>query len=696
MPDGRLAVIASRLAAGDAAAARQAADAMLADGGVDTADRVAALVLRARAHEDLRELRKAIVDLDGALALDAKQARVWNELGLLCADSGLSDRAIAAFEMATRNDPNYARAWNNLGNALRTAGRIANAVRAGERAVQADPSYTLAWANLGALKRDVGDDDGAELALRRALALDSAQRGALLTLGGLLRERSDLANAADLFTRLVTADPRDANAALQLAGTLAERGEPAAARQAYAQALARDPGLLRAAFGRDLTLPIVPASAAAVAAAREDYAAGLSRLEAELPSRAAALAPDRLLDELRWSNFLLAYQGEDDRALQLRYGTLAERLLTAGAPEWMRPLTSRVRTGSRVRVGFVATFFRDGTISRYFEHWVRGLPREDFEVFVYHLLPGVDTVAQRLAQGVEHFRHLPWWRPSQLAPRIRADALDVLVYPELGMGTVPFALASLRLAPLQCAGWGHPVTTGLPNVDVFLSSAAMEPPDAAGHYSERLVTLPGIGTRYVAPAVPPDASRASLGLPEGEPLLLCPQSLFKIHPDNDPLFAAVLRALPEARLLFFEGRDPALTDAFRRRLEQAGIPPDRVRLVPQCRHDDYLRINTVCDVMLDTLRWSGGNTSLDALACALPLVTLPGRFMRGRQSAGMLKLMGIEELIAKDADDYVQIVTRLVRDAEWRKDVAARIRAAQSRLFDDPAPIAALAAFLRG
>jgi CRISPR-associated protein Csy1 len=695
MPDVRLAMIASRLSGGDALAARTLADAMLAEGAIATADRVAALVLRARAHEDLREIGKAIVDLDGALALDSTQARVWNELGLLCADAGLAARAIAAFEMATRTDPNYARAWNNFGNALRAAGRIQEAVRAGERAVRADPAYVLAWANLGALKRDAGDDDGADAALRRALALDPKHRGALLTLGGLLRERSDLAHAAELFTRLVEVNPRDANAALQLASTLAERDELPAARAAYDQALARDPALLRAAFGAHLTLPMVAADAAAVTAARAAYAGGLTRLEADLPGRAAALPPERLLDEMRWSNFLLAYQGEDDRALQHRFGALAARVLAAGAPEWVRPRAPRVRTGSRVRVGFVGTFFRDATIGRYFEHWVRDLPRADFEVFVYHLLPGIDALAQLLAHDTEHFRHLPWWRPSQLAPRIRADALDVLVYPELGMGAVPFALASLRLAPLQCAGWGHPVTTGLPHVDVFLSSAVMEPPGAEAHYSERLVTLPGIGTRYAAPAAPTDAARGDLGLPEGMPLLLCPQSLFKIHPDNDALFAAVLSALPEARLVWFEGRDPALTAAFRRRLERAGVEAERMHPLPQCGHDDFLRVNTVCDVMLDTLRWTGGNTSLDALACALPIVTLPGAFMRGRQSAGMLGLMELRELIAVDAADYVRIAVRLVRDRPWREEIVARIRGGRSRLFDDPAPIAALAEFLR-
>ena len=274
----------------------------------------------------------------------------------------------------------------------------------------------------------------------------------------------------------------------------------------------------------------------------------------------------------------------------------------------------------------------------------------DFEVFVYHLLPGVDALAQRLARDVEHFRHLPWWRPSQLAPRIRADALDVLVYPELGMGTVPFALASLRLAPLQCAGWGHPVTTGLPNVDVFLSSAAMEPPDAQDHYSERLVTLPGIGTRYAAPAVPASAN-ARGARPARRRAAPAVPAIALQDPSGQRRAVRCGPGAPCRRRAscWFEGRDPALTAAFRRRLEQAGVAAERTCALPQCGHDDFLRINAACDVMLDTLRWSGGNTSLDALACGLPLVTLPGRFMRGRQSAGMLELMGIHELVAADA-----------------------------------------------
>lgn len=695
MPDARLAAIEAALAGGDATGARALADALLRDPVLPVSARVAALVLRSRANDVLRDLARAIVDLDAAAALAPDHARVLNELGLACADAGMNDRALVAFERATRAEPGYVRAWNNLANALRGAGRLREAAAAAERAVAADPQHALAWANLGALRRDTGDAAAAEIALRRALELDPSQRGALVTLGGILRERSDLMAAADCFARAAALDPRDANALLQRAGTLAERDDLGEARACYAQASARDPLLLRALFGEHLTLPMLPASAAAVVAARAAFVAGLSRVERDAPARAAALRPDRLLDELRWVNFLLAYQGGDDRPLQVRYANMVAGLLRTKAPEWVERKPPRVRAATRIRIGFVSTFFRDSTAGRYFEHWITDLPRAGFEVFVYHLLPGTDALAQRIAVRADHFRHCPSWRPSQVAPRLRADTLDVIVYPELGMGMVPFALAGLRLAPLQCAAWGHPVTTGHATIDAFFSSAAMEPADGADHYSETLVTLPGIGTRYAAPEVPADASRARFGLPEGRPLLLCSQSLFKVHPDNDALFARVLADVPDGVLVRFAGRDAQLTQRYAARLAAAGIPADRVRVLPQCGHDDFLRVNSVCDVMLDTLHWSGGNTSLDALACGLPPVTIPGRFMRGRQSAGMLALMGIDELVAADADGYVRIVAELASDPERRRSLAARIRAAHARIFDDRAPVAAFAQWLR-
>jgi CRISPR-associated protein Csy1 len=473
---------------------------------------------------------------------------------------------------------------------------------------------------------------------------------------------------------------------------LVQRGDIAGARSAYAQARAVDPGDLRNLFAAHLTLPMICADGDALRASRAEYAAGLSVLETELPAALRGLSEAQALDGLRWTNFFLAYQGEDDRALHGRSGALAARVVETGARDWQAPLAPRSGTSRRTRVGFASAFFHVGTCGRYFKSWITDLDRDRFEVFVYHLFPGMDEVASAIARRADSFRSFGGTRarPSIVAPAIRADELDVLVYPELGMDACSFALASLRLAPRQYAGWGHPVTSGHATIDAFISCDAMEPPGSDAHYTERLVRLPDIGTRYEGLAPPADAGRAAFGLPDGKVLLLCPQSLWKIHPDNDALFAELLAANKEALLLLFNGRHPAITAEFMRRLERRFADMIcrsgtcvfcRRSRTPIVAHQPRLRRDARHAALV------GGNTSLDALACGLPIVTLPAR-MRGRQSAGMLGLLGVPELVARDRTEYLAIAGRLVRDALWRRELAAKIRAAQGRLFDAPAAIA--------
>jgi CRISPR-associated protein Csy1 len=699
VPDPRIAAIEAQLRAGDARGALAGADALVAAPVLGIGERFAALMLRSRAHEALRNLAAAIVDVEGALALNPRDARACNELGILCADAREIDRAIAAFRRATALDPGYARAWNNLGNALRETGAVVEAEEAFARATGADPAYALGWANLGVARRDLGRDDDAAAAFERALALDPRQRLALAALAGLRRGQGRIDEAAVLYERALAVEPRDAQSWLLYAGTLAERDDLEAATRAYAEAERRDPRLLRALFGRHLALPMVPASAGEVARSRARFAAGLAAIEAELPARAARLSAEALVDELRWTNFLLAYQGEDDRALQARFAGIVGRALDAADPALRASVPRRHRGTRRLRVGFVSAFFREGTVGRYFERWITDLPRERFEVCVYHLQPGEDEVAARLAARADRFRRCPRFRPSQVAARVREDAPDVIVYPEVGMDATTFAVAALRLAPLQCTAWGHPVTTGHATIDVFFTAATMEREGAQDDYTERLVPLPGIGTRYARPALPAHASRESLGLPPEGTLYLCPQSLFKIAPDDDALFARVLAAVPGSRLVLFEGRHPALTRRYLARLDAAlaavGVARgERVVVRPQVRHDLYLQTNLACDAMLDTLRWSGGNTSLDAIAAGLPIVTLPGRFMRARQSAAMLAVAGVPELVATDADHYVAIASRLAHDRAYRESVSGRLADGAARVFDDPAPVDAFADWL--
>ena len=100
--------------------------------------------------------------------------------------------------------------------------------------------------------------------------------------------------------------------------------------------------------------------------------------------------------------------------------------------------------------------------------------------------------------------------------------------------------------------------------------------------------------------------------------------------------------------------------------------------------------------MLDTPGWSGGKSTLDCLAQDPAIVTLPGRFMRGRHTAAILRRIGCEATIAGSVDEYVAIAARLGLDAAWRAEVRQAVARGKAGAFGDLAYVRALETFLAG
>jgi CRISPR-associated protein Csy1 len=247
--------------------------------------------------------------------------------------------------------------------------------------------------------------------------------------------------------------------------------------------------------------------------------------------------------------------------------------------------------------------------------------------------------------------------------------------------------------------WGHPVTSGFDSIDVYFSSAAMEVDDAAAHYSERLALLHALGTCYAPPARPEAVDRRSLGLPTEGKLLFFPHSLFKIQPADDDVLIAVLCANPEVVAVLFEGESPETTQDYRQRLgvrmRDSGLGSERVCFLPLMPRSRFLQVCGVCTLMLDCLQWSGGNTTLDALAMGVPVVTQPGALMRSRQTAGMLQIINMTELMAESVEQLLALASRVLSDDLWRNELSHKIEQRRDRLFNDQAPIRALEAHLR-
>lgn len=583
-----------------------------------------------------------------------------------------------------------------LGAAHMRLGELVPARQAFERAIAIDASLFHAHALLSRLLADEGDAAGAEASLRNAERVaPEGDVAALRDLGQRHAEYWRWEDAQRLLARAERLAPGDAGTASLLAIVRGELGDDAGARSALERGVARNPGDLSLALAYNLYLPQVYESEEALAQWRGRYLRGLDEI-ASSPGRWSPAA--RQVLDLNRTNFLLAYQGEDDLAPQRAYSGLLSELAHRIHPEW-REVSSRRFDGSRrLRVGFVGSIFRECTAGRYFERWITGLDPARFERFVYHTAPLADDFTRRIAAGAERFTALRTSGEGTI-DQLRADALDVLVQPEVGMTPLSYLLAAVRVAPVQCAGWGHPVTTGGPATDHYFTCAAMEPADGQAHYSEDLVGLPGLGVSYAMPETGPAFERERLRLPADARLYVCPQSLFKIHPAMDAIFARILAADPRGAVVFFQATARGVTERFAARMQRAlaahGVAPgSQLKFLPRMNAAAFRRVLAAADVVVDTVHWSGGNTSLDAIAAGAPVVTLPGRFMRGRQTAAMLAMMDLEELVAASAEDLAALAVAVARDRERNRELRRRIGERRGEIFDRPEPLEAFSSAL--
>jgi protein O-GlcNAc transferase len=271
-----------------------------------------------------------------------------------------------------------------------------------------------------------------------------------------------------------------------------------------------------------------------------------------------------------------------------------------------------------------------------------------------------------------------------------ADAeMDILYFADIGMVPLTYFLAYARLAPVQVTTWGHPLTTGIPNVDHFLSMDLAEPADAEAQYSEKLFRLPGLTTCYERPVAPPKHDRARFGFTPGRTIYLCPQSLFKLHPTFDPMLGAILAGDPNAEIALLAGGQRRWTELLSQRFARS-LPreaAERIRFVPRVAPDDFLALLAAADVILDPTIFCGGNTTLESLAMGTPVVTLPSPYLRGRLTLAMYRRMEFMDLVAKDADDYVRIALSLGLDRDRRAAVERTIAERSPILFEDTGAI---------
>ena len=626
---------------------------LLRAGKPDDAERCLRKALRLGSQSDpatlsnhataLRQLGRhadALARLDKALELDPNASDLWNSRGLVLDELGRYDAAVASFEQSVALRSDVALPHYNLANALSSLREFARALDACDRALALDPGFALAWFGRSQTLKVLGNQREALAAFEKYLLLATPR---------------DLPQWQDIV------------------------------------------GLGRNLFAFDLTPAIYPHEAA-IDAERARLDTLLNEIEQQVKVIAALPSlPGVILNAIfSVASFNIAYQQRNDSVLSWRYADVLQQVLRIQSA----PQTARAARRSKIRLGIASAQLKDHNGTRWAPDWLAQLPRGDYSFFIYAFNSDLDEISKRFA-ALGGFRHLVFSERAflQTIAAMRNDQLDVLILPDVGMTPASRILAQYRIAPMQVSAWGHPVTTGSPNIDYYLSSDLMEPPDAQAHYTEKLIRLPNLAL-YLKPSSYAVDDKLPFDLPEDRVLCGCLQSLYKYLPQFDGVFPRVAARLPTACFLFIEGNPASLTTSFRDRLREAfereGLGFERfVRFLPRMSPGQFGGLLKRIDVNIDFIGWTGGNTTIQSLEQDCPVVTLPGEFMRGRHSYAMLRMIGLDELIAASLDEFVDITVRLGSDQVFRAAVVEKIAQSKHRLYEDRAFIAALDEFFK-
>jgi protein O-GlcNAc transferase len=689
-----------------------------------------------RAHNNLGQallqtgnIAGAIRHLERALALDPAYAVGHNNLGLAWTAAGEFDKAVASLQCAIGIDASLAVARLNLGAALERLGKLPQALEVYELIVTRWPEHVDAWiargtvllalcraeAALGsfdaALKLRPGD---AQALARKGSALLQLERAgeALGICDQALRIRTDFAEALDVkaaalcrlnrpaealgaLQAVVALKPDSVEAWCELAVVHQNLGDDEAAVGCLRRAVALDEDSALARGG------LIAAQIPSVAESEAESSDARRAFEREMDEFAVWLGSRKLTTADAWTVarqpfFYLSYQEECNKALLQRY----RRASSASLSRLARPHDESVNVGDRssqrFKVGFVSAQIYDHSVfNALLKGWLQGLDRQHFEISLFSLGTRRDASTESAAAAVDDFdavaRTVAEW-----ADAIALRRLDAVIFPEVGIDRNTLALANVRLAPRQFASWGHPETSGLPTIDGFLSADAFEPEGAQDHYSERLVRLPNLGVHYDPPAGNPTPVELDrLGIPDDVPLLICPGTPFKYRPQDDAVWVEIARRLGRCTLAFFRHERADLSDKLHRRLTAAfareGLDAGRfLKFLPWLPRAEFLGLMRRADVYLDTPGFSGFNTFMQAVQAHLPGVAFEGRFMRGRLGSGILRGLGLSELVAATAADYVAIAVHLAEDPAYRARIRAVLRGRETQLYRDRSVLDAL------
>ncbi|MFZ6846389.1 tetratricopeptide repeat protein [Undibacterium sp. RuTC16W] len=597
----------------------------------------------------------------------------WDYLGLSLIEQGRYADAHAALLKAIALLPNNPHVLCNLGNALISLERCAEAVPILRKAISLSPNMVVAHNNLGNALRFIGNPKGAIESIETAIKLDPTVAYLYNNIGLAYRESGLCAVAIDNYYKALELQPDLIQVYPNLIDALRQNGQVQDAIDCSQNAMQKCEQLPEfwGGFGDALR------EANHLDAAIEAYVRALG-FKSDTQSS---------FNRRIYTNLLFCLNYHPDLSAELIYNAYHEFDLRFG-----QPLRSTWKSFNHLRdplkklkIGYVGPVFYNQVCKYFLIPLLEHHDRNQVEIYAYAGMPFEDDTTQYYKKLTDHWIPTRELTDEQLADRIRADEIDVLIDLAGHTNNNRLPVFARKPAPVSLHWLEYGYTTGLSAIDYYLT----DKPSVAGQcdhlFAEKIWCLDGPAYVYR-----PDVRRAELNeSPASQTGIVTFGSLSRSTRINHrvvKLWATILDAMPNSRLMINSGdfKDVQVQEEMASRFMRYGI--DRSRLEIGFSTPSWEVLKHV-DIGLDCFPHNSGTTLLETLYMGIPFVTLTERPSVGRIGASVLTGMGRTEWIASTEEEYAQKAIVLAHDIDglvhMRKTMRQEMEA--SALMDEPA-----------
>ena len=622
------------------------------------------------------------------------------ELGNALRDQGKHLEAVAAYRQAISLNPRFAKAHCNLGNVLNQIGDLNAAIESYQNAIAAKADFAQAHHNLGVALGNKGRLEDAVASCRRAAALAPASPQVLRSLANALSKNLQYDEAVAVYRRAIALQPDHAkshadlgflllflgrlDAAIAVAleailldeklpishfllgSALADKCKPEGAITAYRQAIALNPSFAWAHCSLGGALKAI---------GRNDEAVEEIRKAVESAPEDAGMHSSLILTLHYHPDYDSRAIAEETRRWNQRHAAPLASLI--------RPHSNDPDPNRRLRIGYVSPDFESHPVGRCLLPLFRHHDRNQFEIYSYAQVRNPDGMTAEFERLSTGWRSIVGLTDQQLADQIRADGIDILLDLTLHSAGNRLLVFARKPAPVQITWLGYPGSTGLSVMDYRLSDPYLDPVRIDETvYSEKTIRLPESFWCYPASADAPDVNP----LPAaqcGHITFGCLNNFGKVSDSSLLAWAKIMQGVADSRLLM-HAYPGSSRDRVREQMARQGIESHRIEFADRISMPDYFRLYHRIDIGLDTLPFAGGVTTCDALWMGVTVITQIGKTATGRGGYSILSNIGLPDLTASNADEFVMIAAQLAHDlprlTEFRSSLRKRMQ--ESPLMD--------------